>query len=284
MSYTPSVALTAAGTRYCYIAFKDTEARYITGRSRTAPSAGAIGSGCFRLWGIAEANIVTTEPEVVPAMGDDTTIARFVFDAASPMNFNAVMAVYDLEMAAAFLGTTVVTRGGGNMLVRAMEQTPSYSAVAVFNGQAMSYPNGAAQWYTDLVPNVTVKVLGRTAMTMKTAATFNVNITANPSPYDLSGISLTTAVNGTEKATIINFSSPFPVTYSRHTGTGVVTAFQVDEKPAGSAFVFGTSNGVPLTVASVNNTVLPFTVTYTVAPASGAVVVTQYGFDPAGLA
>jgi len=284
MSYTPSVALTAAGTRYCYIAFKDTEARYITGRSRTAPSAGAIGSGCFRLWGIAEANIVTTEPEVVPAMGDDTTIARFVFDAASPMNFNAVMAVYDLEMAAAFLGTTVVTRGGGNMLVRAMEQTPSYSAVAVFNGQAMSYPNGAARWYTDLVPNVTVKVLGRTAMTMKTAATFNVNITANPSPYDLSGISLTTAVNGTEKATIITYSGPFPLTYSRHNGTGVVTAFQVDEKPAGSDFVFGTSNGVPLTVASVNNTVLPFTVTYTVAPASGAVVVTQYGFDPAGLA
>jgi len=283
MSYVPSAALTAAGVQLGYIALKDTNSRYITGRSRTAPAVGAVGSGCFRLWGIKEVGVAVPETDSVVIDGDDVRITEFEFDAIGSRKFTAMMSVWDMEMAAAFLDAIVVTRGGTNMLARSSANVPHYAATAIFNGRAQNYPANAPNWYTDMLPNCTVTILGRSAMAGRTAADFRVSITMLPTNYDNLGISLSVATNGVTNADVLQFSGPNPLTMHRHTGDNTTVAFQVDEKPIGTAFTLGTVNGAVVSIASVNSTTLPYTITYSAAPPTNAVVITQYQFDGSDL-
>lgn len=61
----------AAGNKYAYLGFYDTEGRFIGGNT-SAPSAGAAGSGMYRILGIKSAPVVVPENDTQQSTGDDT--------------------------------------------------------------------------------------------------------------------------------------------------------------------------------------------------------------------
>lgn len=278
MSYTPAQAIAAAGNNQGFLALSGD--RYMLGRSRTAPSSGAAGSGMFRLWGIQDAAPVPGAPNVVNDPGDDGIVARFTFNTTDDTSFDANMAVYDMEMAAAFTNSILISDALGSSLIRSSRQLPSYAGIAIFQSFAQQYPNGASKWHSVVLPRVTVRVLGRQSFEGQTPAVFRVRITPQFSAYNHGGVTYSAAVDGQTNADIVDRWGTYPITLHRSTGNGSTPTFNLDEKPAGATMALGWADGIPLTVLSVNDSSLPYTITYSTNPAPGAAVITAYQYIP----
>lgn len=280
MSYLPSLATAAAGNNQGFLGF--TGDRYMTGRSRSAPSSGASGSGMFRLWGIQDAAPTPGQPDSIPNPGDDGIVARHVFDSIADTSFDANMAVWDMTMAALWTGGMTVSEGGGVWFARNARNMPSFAGISIFQSSSIAYPSGSPEWLADILPRVLVRVMGRVQLASRTVAVFRIRITPQFSSYAHSGVTLSTGTHGHDDADIINYKGAYPLTLHRHVGTGAIATFDLDERPAGATYTAGWANGIPLTVSSINNATFPYGVTYNSNPAANAAIITAYQYLPSG--
>lgn len=280
MSYATELAhaIAAAGNNQGFLGMLGD--RYMTGRSRTDPASGAAGSGMFRLWGIQDAAPTPGAPNVVNDPGDDTIIARFTFDSTDDTSFDANMAVYDMEMAAAFTNSIIIQNALGASLIRSGTSMPTYAANAIFQSMSLAYPGGGAGWHSVYLPRATVRVMGRQAFEHQGAAVFRVRITPQFGIYNMGGVTYSGAIDGHDNADIVDRKGTYPMTFHRSTGNGSTPTFNLDWKPVSAAMTMGWADGIPLTVLSVNSASEPYTVTYTTNPPNNAAVITAYQYLP----
>lgn len=273
----PDNQYSAAGNKYSFLAFMGD--RYMLGKSRTAPSTGATGSGMYRLLGIKEVPLNTPIPTPVQVTGDDGLVAEYDFGSNESRAYLATMAVFDTVMAAALTDAIVVTKGGVDMLV--MDEEPAgtaFDVCLIHQSLSKRYPDGREQWAGDYVPRATARIIARQGYSERTGAVFGVYIAPQIGEYDPLGVTFTDAVFGKTTGRRVPFKSRYPITLHRWGGTGAIATFNTDYPPAGASYFAATANGIDLTVSSVSET--GKTVTFSGNPADAAAVIGMYGFTP----
>ena len=101
-----------AGNKYAYLGFYDVNGNFIGGNT-SAPSAGAAGSGMYRILGIKAAPVAVPENDTQQASGDDDLLADFNFASLTSRAFQIEVAMQDLTLDQRLIGKSVETIAEG---------------------------------------------------------------------------------------------------------------------------------------------------------------------------
>lgn len=265
----------AAGNKYTFIGFLDSD-NYLIGGTPTAP-ASAAASGMHRVLGIKAAPINVPDVETVQATGDDGLIAEFEFDSIEPRTYIMTASVDDLVLLSNLLGTTVTSFLGGNMTALDVNDAPERNVCVIHQSRAKYQDSGIAgqkAWQAYIINVATAKYLGRDGFDERGVATYRISVTPQLSTNHFYGVTLLNSV-GTDAARIIPVQLPYPVHAIAVTGDGAETTYDLDFTPVSTAYTaawqFRTSVGVN-SVSTANQTV-----TFSSAPTGRSIV--AYGFE-----
>lgn len=252
----------AAGNKYTFIGFLDTNNLFIGG-TPTAPSAGTA-SGAYRVLGIKEAAPITPDPETVVASGDDGRIAEFQFDSIEPRTYIATAAVNDLTLLSYLLDTTIETIAGINWTALDVSDAPEVPVCVIHQSRAARQDannSGQKAWEGIIIPVAIARYLGRDSYTERSVGTYRISITPQVATRTFAGVTLETAVSA-QAASYQTFQSNNPIHITSFTGDNSESTFDLDYQPvsaaASAAWVYTSNNGIstPVTsVSTVNNTI-----------------------------
>lgn len=272
-----------AGAKYFFYGLLDTDG-YFIGDSTTAPAAGdQDGAGMARLEGAKNVPVSQNEQEVVFATGDDEALMSFSFDSPDLPSGVLEMAVLNMDFEALCQGLTVQELGDMALVPSGNPQDADRKTFCmVLQGQAKSYTSGSvgnARYQGVIIPSATIVPLHRDAYQERAVGTWRYGLTLNKGDRMPWGATLSAALNGTEKASFITFSLPYPIHIQRWTGNAAQTVFNLDYTPAstsltGSTLVFteGVRHLSGVTISATGKTL-----TFGGAPANNARIWAMYG-------
>lgn len=269
----------AAGNKYAYLGFYDTEGRFIGGNT-SAPSAGAAGSGMYRILGIKSAPVVVPENDTQQSTGDDDLLADFAFASITSRAFQIEVAMQDLTLEQRLIGKSVETIAGGYMGYMDITDAPEKDACLIFQSRAKSQDDvsaGRKGWTGTLIPLATAQPLGRSGFDERGVATWRYSITPQLSAYSPWGVTFLDDSGVPFKARYRPFSFPYPVTMHAHLGTGSPLSFVLDQAPISVAYTAAYLNRVAQTLTSIDATARTMTPTATVG--SNQYLTTFYQFN-----
>ena len=273
----------AAGNTLAYLGFVDSSGKLL-GSSTTAPSNGSI-SPMLRLLGIQQAQAGIQEPEDVQIPGDDGSLGIITFDPQTTPSFIATFGAGDLDLDALLLAVTKFSVGDTDF-VTLQPNDPGYlNACLILQSRALGkddVDSGQALYEGQLFPLVQCVPLGRETFAGRQAAVYRVKITTQVGSHMPSGVTLTSALAGTDGSPAIEFKGKDPILMERITGNNSTTSFELSKKVARTTNITAyQGNGQALThgsgiTAAANDETLQFTA----APGAGVEVVVVYGFVP----
>jgi hypothetical protein len=271
-----------AGAKYFFYGILDTDGHFI-GSSATAPTAGATaGSGMARLEGAKTVPISMNDAEVVTATGDDEALMNFSFDSPDLPNGILELAVLNMDFEALCQGLIVQDIGNVAMVPSGNPQDADRKTFCmIIQGQAKSYTSGSvgvARYQGVFIPSATITPLHRDAYTERAVGTWRYAMTLNKGDRLAWGATLSNALNGTEKASFIPFTSPYPLHQQRWTGNNAQTVYTLAYTPAGTSIstdVFVYIEGVRV-LSGVTVDATAKTLTFGAAPAASARITCTY--------
>lgn len=270
----------AAGTRLAKFGFIDTTGN-LMGGSTSAPANGS-GSGMLKLVGIQEAQVGIVEGDTEDVPGDDGIIAQFLFAPNELPKFVANFGARDLTQDALFQSTLVEQLGQINIGVYQPNNPVYPDGCLIIQGEAKSKDSGSdgtKAWEGFIIPVVNVQPLGRETFSGRTAAVNRLKMVTQLASKKPWGVTITDAVNGTDGAPILPFTSDNPINMHRYTGTGAGgQSVVLDETPVSLARIVIHSNTALLT-ATTDYTLSNKTITFVTNPAAGAKVIVLYEFS-----
>jgi hypothetical protein len=272
-----SIRSAAAGNKYSFLSFLDTE-NYAIGGTPSAPAAGDV-SNWYRLQGIKAVPINKPDDEIVTVTGDDGLIAEFSFDSIENRAYVATMAVDDLTLQAYLQNSVTATVAGAQMGVGDTADAPVIPVSLIHQSRAVKKDasnGGQKAWNGIVVPVATATYLGREGFDERSPAVFRIQITPQLATNLPWGDTLFDRFN-VNAARVQPFRSDYPFAAASFTGDGTQTTFSVDYTPVDvahvGAWVFRSSVSV-LSVSTVNKTI-----TLSAAPANGRKGVLLYQFN-----
>lgn len=250
----------AAGNRDSYLGFFDPTTGIFCGGTPTLPSAGQA-SGMVELLGVQEVPLTALEPENIPDPGDDTVLATFQFDNATPRAYIITMAVNDMQTDAWLMGTNVEAIAGGDWGVLDVLNAPERNVCLLHQSRAKYFDpsnRGQAGWEGALVPLATCRPLGRQTFAGRAAAIYRLAVVEQLASYNPWGVTFTSAGAGTDSPYLRTFRSANPYHMVAWAGNASLVIIPVDHEPLSVAKSSAWSNlpggaiGIPQTISSVS--------------------------------
>lgn len=270
-----------AGTQQAWIAFVSNDKNIIYGGTTSAPAAGAAVSNAIQLVGIQTAPSGIPESTPVAVSGDDAVLGTFDFESDSPVAFVINVAEADLTKIGLLQNTLVETDGNINTgLLQPI--SPNLPDVALLiQGKAKNTgSNGASAWYANLYLRCTLRYLGRETFSNREAGSFRFQVVAQPATNKPTGVTITTAINGSTGATVLELSGNYPMTMARFTGNGALQTFTgLTKTPVSGADSTLAIDAVKQTQGTWSFNTSNKTITTTGTPANGAAGVVIYGYS-----
>lgn len=251
----------AAGNRYALYGFMD-EFGFLTGSTPTAPSAGATGSAMGQLLGIKTAAPTIPDPDAVQVTGEDGLLGEFDFDSIATRRFTADIAVQDLDADAAMQGTNVQTIGEILMGAGDINDAPELDMCFVFQSRAKKQDagvKGKKAWSGAIIPLATGKPLGRVQYSEREAAAYRLSIAPQLASYNVWGVSILEAAEGTTALRQRPFNSEYPIMIEAFTGNGALATFNLSKTPISVAKTVVYVDRVAATLASISAGAKTFT-------------------------
>lgn len=252
---------------------------YLIGSTTTAPTGGnQTGSTMARLSGAKSAPITVLEPESVVATGDDSALAKFLFQAADLPAGVIEAAVQDLTFDALAQGTAVADIGDLSVGVLQPENPVFQDMTLLLQRQAKSYTSGSrgAKRVSGLIASfVNITPLGTDSFTERQVATARYGYTLSAFDRLPFGSVVNTTDFGTQRGVAFPFTADNYTIMQRWTGNGTEDEFTLSNTPISISKIRVWIDGVKKTPTS-DYTLSGSTLVMGSAPSNNAKIIAWY--------
>lgn len=263
--------LTGAGNRFMQLGFNDPADGMFIGGTGTAPAAGtSTDGGMIFLGGSKNANRSIPNPEFTQVTGEDGELLhQYDWNSIADRAFALEFVAEELAVYALLQNMPETTWLGGSFTYDDVIGAVVPNMTGILESRTKRVSDGIGRWGGLIIPNGTVRVLGRAGFTERGAALFRLYMTPQPSSYNQMGYSIVDSDGQPKYARGIPFNNlAHPVTAHAFKGDGATAAFAVDKSPVAVANVQATLERVNASVLSVTSS-SPYGITLSANAGSG---------------
>lgn len=273
--------LTAAGNRFTQLGFLDPNDGMFIGATGTAPAAGAsTDGGMLFLPATKNANRVTPNPEFTQVTGEDGELLhQYDWNSIADRGFPFELSAEDLQQYGIIQNMPVNNWLSGQYTFDDIASVNLPNMMGVLQSRYKRLSDGVGRWGGVVIPNGTVRVIGRAGFNERGAAIFRLFITPQPSSYDMMGFTIVDSDSQPKYARGIPFNNlSHPVTFHAFKGDGATALFAVDRSPISVATATATIERVTASLLSVTSS-SPYGITLSSNAASGKRGILAYEFQ-----
>lgn len=273
--------LTAAGNRFTQLGFLDVNDGMFIGGTGTAPTAGSsTNGGMIFLPATKNANRVTPNPEFTQVTGDDgETFHQYDWTSNADRGFPIEISAEDLEQYGLIQNMPNTSWLSGSYTFDDISNVYLPNMMVVLQSRSKRLSDGVGRWGGAILPNATLRVIGRAGFNERGAAIFRLYATPQPSNYDQMGFTIFDNDGTAKYARGIPFNNlSHPVTFHAFKGDGATAEFAVDRSPIGVSTSKATLERVNAPITSVASS-SPYAITLSSNADDGARGIYAYEFQ-----
>lgn len=266
----------SGGNNYAFISWYDENNNYLTGGTRTAPSAGGQdGSPSARVLGIQTASPTVGQPEAIQIPGDDGLLGELDFENVDTRQFVITIGVQDLGFAANLNNVNTFETAGATMMPLDTGEVDDRNACVILQAKAEDTQTAASKWAGVFALKGTTRYLGRETFEGRTGGAFRFSFTPKRGQYLPWGVTLSNSVHRSEQARYLPFDADHPMHLQVFTGDGTETDFNLKHDPISLSKIEAWEDRVSLSISSLSGN----TITFASAPTNNRPVIVLYQFD-----